>query len=407
MSGASLDAHLVVGPDRHGRTVLIGADGLVEAGPAPQGAATLPCPEGAIAPGRVNAHTHLYSGLAPFGMPAPEPPPGCFVEILERLWWRLDRALDAPALRASARWYVAEALRCGTTGLIDHHESPAFLEGSLDVLADACEELGIRCVLGYGATERNGGRDEGRAGLGECARLIRAGRGPLVRGVVALHASFTVSDETCREAGALCRELDTVLHVHLAEDGADVEDARARGYHGPLERLEALDALPAGSLLAHGVHLGPDQIRRAADQGCWLVQNPRSNEGNRVGYPSALRHTARVGLGTDGYPADMEAEAAALARLGSEHGDAPEVLDRRPTTSRAILGAMFGASADLWTPGALGDLVVRDAAGVRDVVVGGRVVLRDRRLVGADHEAVRADAEREAQRLWTRMRGLP
>ncbi len=147
------------------------------------------------ADGFVNAHTHLYSGLAPLGMPAPDRAPENFPEILERIWWRLDRALDARALRASARYYVAHALRLGTVALIDHHESPAFIEGSLDVLADACQALGMPALLCFGATERNGGREEARRGLAECRRFIRENRRPLVRGHVGLHASFTVSDE--------------------------------------------------------------------------------------------------------------------------------------------------------------------------------------------------------------------
>src|SRR5512143_3781295 len=132
--------------------------------------------------GFVNAHTHLYSGLAPLGMPKPQPPPANFLEILERVWWPLDRALDEATLRAAARYYVAEALLRRTTALVDHHESPNFIEGSLDVLADACQELGMRAVLCYGATERNGGRQEARRGLAECRRFIEANTRPLIRG---------------------------------------------------------------------------------------------------------------------------------------------------------------------------------------------------------------------------------
>src|SRR5690606_9370766 len=110
----------------------------------------------------VNAHTHLYSGLAPLGMPSPtyetSPPP--FVHILERVWWRLDRALDEASLRAGAELYVAEAVGHGCVALVDHHESPGFIEGSLDVIADACQRFGMRALLCYGATERNGGHDE-------------------------------------------------------------------------------------------------------------------------------------------------------------------------------------------------------------------------------------------------------
>ena len=120
------------------------------------------------------------------------------------MWWRLDRALDAESLRAAARDYVARALLAGTTTLVDHHESPNLIEGSLSILAEACDDLGVRAVLCYGATERNFGREEAQRGLAECRRVPAS---PLVRGLVGLHASFTVSDETMREAGALAREL--------------------------------------------------------------------------------------------------------------------------------------------------------------------------------------------------------
>jgi len=277
----------------------------------------------------VNAHTHLYSGLAPLGMPAPTPAPANFLEILERVWWRLDLALDERSLRAAARHYVAEARGAGTRVLFDHHESPSFVEGSLDVLAEACEELGMAAALCYGATERNGGPDEARRGLAECRRFHRANRRPRIRGLVGLHASFTVSDDTIRAAGDLCRELGTVLHVHVAEDEADVRDARDRGSAGPLERLLRLDALPPGSILAHGVHLSAEEVRETTARSLWLVQNPRSNRGNRVGYPGALGESDRVALGTDGYPSSMLDEAAVLREEAAAHGEDPAKVEAR------------------------------------------------------------------------------
>ena len=353
----------------------------------------------------VNAHTHIYSALAPLGMPAPQPPPDDFMGILERVWWRLDRALDAPAVRASARLCAAEALLLGTTTLIDHHESPALIEGSLDVLADACEEIGIRALLCYGATERNGGRGEARRGLAECRRFARENRRPRVRGVLGLHASFTVSDETLEETAALARELGTVTHVHVAEAGVDVEDARTRGHIGPLERLLAHVAIPPGSILAHGVHLDEAAVRLADRHGCWLVQNPRSNLGNRVGYPRALWASERVALGTDGYVADMAEECAALERLVAAH-PASEPAGRAVARARLVAGTRlaaerFGADA------LAGDRVERDAAGaVRNVTVAGEAVVRDGRLVRADLEQIRAQAREQAVRLWPRMASL-
>ncbi len=357
-----------------------------------------------VTPGRVCAHTHLYSGLAPLGMPPASPPPTSFLQILDRVWWRLDRALDADALRAAARLYVAESLLAGTTTLVDHHESPAFIEGSLDVLADACEALGIRALLCYGATERNGGRDEARRGLAECARRAPTRR---VRALVGLHASFTVSDDTIREAGALCETLGTVLHVHVAEDGADVDDARARGWTGPLERLDALGALPPGSVLAHGVHLAASQVRLAEARGWWLVHNPRSNLGNGVGYAASLAASERVALGTDGYPADMFAEVAVGRAEALAHVDDPARIDARLAAGGALVAERFEAVPEPRTPGALADWVVEDEAGtIRHVVVDGAVVVRDGALVHGDLDAIRAEAREQAARLWRRMEAI-
>jgi cytosine/adenosine deaminase-related metal-dependent hydrolase len=324
----------------------------------------------------VNAHTHLYSGLAPLGMPSPTPPPGSFVGILEQIWWRLDRALDEASLRASAELYLAEAALAGTTALVDHHESPSFIEGSLDVLADAAAARGVHLAVCYGATERNFGRDEGKRGLAECARFIKANRRPGVRGMIALHASFTVSDDTIRQAGQLARDLGAIMHVHVAEDGADVVDAKARGYAGPLERLMSLGALPPGSIIAHGVFLDAAQVHAAHAAGLWLVQNPRSNEGNRVGYPPALGASPDVAVGTDGWNADMPVEHAALERLARAHGDEAFVPARIAGGAR-LARALFGEAPATPILPPLDELA-----------------------------AIRDRARGEADRLWARMRAL-
>ncbi|MEI7761624.1 MAG: amidohydrolase family protein [Comamonadaceae bacterium] len=326
------------------------------------------------AAGQVNAHTHLYSGLVPFGMPEPRPAPENFVQILDRVWWKLDRALDPDSLRASARWYLAEARRLGTVGLIDHHESPNLIEGSLDILADACQEAGMPAVLCYGVTERNGGRAEARRGLAECRRFIENNPRPLVRGVIGLHASFTVSDETLREAATLCRDLKSVMHVHVAEDLADVADAQRRGWAGPLERLTELGALPPGSIIAHGVHLDASQVRRCEQMGCWLVQNTRSNRGNWVGYPTALQESRHVALGSDGYPSDMVAEQVALLEDVPRYGDSMDAAVQRAVASHALLAERFGGSVPAMGAG-----------------------------TGMDIKTLRSEATAQAARLWERM----
>ena len=363
----------------------------------------LDCHDCHLEPGRINAHTHIYSGLAPLGMPEPEVPPENFVQILERIWWRLDRALDEESLRASARYYAAEALLAGTTTLIDHHESPSFIDGSLDVLAEACQELGIRAVLCYGATERNCGRQEARRGLAECRRFLRTNQRSLIEGVVALHASFTVSDETIAEAAEICRDQDTVMHVHVSEDLADVTDAEERGYIGPLERLLDFDALPPGSILAHCVHCGTSQVSMADGQGLWIVQNPRSNRGNNVGYPEGLGSSARVAIGTDGYPANMDDEALALDEEATTHNEDLGAARRRLSGGHLLAGERLGLTLAPLAASHTADVVAINQGRVRHVVVDGNLVVKDGQLMTADLTEIRAHAREQAPLLWKRM----
>jgi len=314
----------------------------------------------------------MYSGLAPYGMPQPASPPENFLEILGKVWWRLDKAIDAQSLEASARDYIAHALLAGTTTLVDHHESPNMIDGSLAILGDACGALGIRAVLCYGATERNFGREEAVRGLAECCKVQAS---PLLRGLIGLHASFTVSDDTVREAG--------------------------EGSAGPLERLLSLGALVPGSILAHGVHLSADQVRAADAHRCWFVHNPRSNEGNRVGYARMLSHSTRVALGTDGWNADMAEEESALARLAGQNGDAG--FSGRLAAGHRLVAERFDTHPEPLAPGAVGDLVVRTNGGIRHVVVGGRPVVCDGRLVNGNLDTIAEAARTQASRLWTRM----
>src|SRR5688572_22214314 len=151
---------------------------------------TVNCTDCLIVPGFVVGHTHLYSGLAA-GMPAPLVPPMSFLQILEKVWWRLDRALDEETLRASVEAAAIGAIRSGATCLIDHHQSPGFIDGSLDVISQVFDALGLRALLTYGATDRHGA-EAARAGLRESERFAVKTKGdPMIRGAIGLHAPFT------------------------------------------------------------------------------------------------------------------------------------------------------------------------------------------------------------------------
>ena len=240
-------------------------------------------PDTATTPGLVCAHHHLYSALAR-GMPAPSRTPGDFGDILELVWWRLDRALDLESIRWSAMLGALEALERGCTAIIDHHESPEAIEGSLSVIADACAEVGVRVDCSYGVTDRNG-PDGARRGLEENARFLAEGG----RGRVGVHAAFTCTDETLEAAAGIAADQGVGVHVHVAEGAVD---------SGAADRLRHLAA--DGWLIIHGVHLDDDHGLSGT-----IVHNPRSNMNNAVGYARPTRFANPVALGSDGIGADM------------------------------------------------------------------------------------------------------
>jgi putative selenium metabolism protein SsnA len=377
-----------------------------------------------VLPGLVNAHTHLYSALAR-GMPAPAEPPRSFVEILEKVWWRLDRALDEETVRLSALVGAIEAARSGTTLFVDHHASPSFIRGSLATLRRAVEEVGLRSVLCYETTDRNGlgGRDEG---VVENAAFLAEGRTALTRGMVGAHASFTLSDESLDLLAQTVGFGRTALHVHAAEDRADVDDALRRGARGVVDRLRRRGLVGRGTILVHAVHLAERELQEAQDAGAWVVHCPRSNMNNAVGH-APTEAFRRAALGTDGMDEDMLAEArAAFLRMRDAgrpdaFGAAFEMLAGGHRLASALFGEPFGrldagAPADLvvlayrpptpLTPENLAGhlLFGLDRSHVRSTMVAGRFVLRDRRIVTVDEAAVLARARTAAARLWERMR---
>lgn len=355
-----------------------------------------------VLPGLANAHTHLYAALA-CGMPAPAAPPRTFREILEKVWWKLDAALDEASLEASADAALLDALLSGVTAVIDHHESPSFIGGSLDVLARSARRAGVRLATCYGATDRHGA-EGAQAGLAECERALREGSSAMV----GLHAGFTASDETLHAAVDLARRTSAWLHVHAAEDSCDA---------GSFRRLDAAGALGPKTILAHGVHLSADERRRAEEAGAWIVHNPRSNLQNSVGYADPGTFGPRVALGTDGMDADVFAEAR-VAHLRAREAYGPEGgIDAVAflANSRRLADSALGASTD-WvvldydppTPVSGATLAGHVLSGlgarhVRDVVVDAAVVVRDRRSVRVDAERIHARAREEALRLWKRM----
>jgi cytosine/adenosine deaminase-related metal-dependent hydrolase len=334
--------------------------------------------------GLVCGHHHLYSSLAR-GMPAPPKQPTNFIDILEQIWWRLDVALDEEMIRWSAMLGATEALMCGTTGIIDHHESPSAIDGSLSIIADACAEVGVRVSCAYGVTDRHGS-DGARRGLAENERYLRAGG----RGMVGVHAGFTCRDETLEAAAALAEDLGVGVHIHVAEGVAD-RDAGAR-----LEHL-AVD----NWLLVHCVHL--DRPLRGT-----IAHNPRSNMNNAVGYGAPTDRPNPTVLGTDGIGADMLEEARlAYVRLREHdvtaspdtvwswldegHRFFPECRDDRVEFNYDHADSAWRTA---FTPG---------VRALNVTLADGEAVVRDGLPTRVDLDEVRAKAAEQATRLFAKL----
>ena len=246
--------------------ILIRGERIADLGSTPELKAKYPDEEildaqGKVAmPGLICAHTHFYGAFAR-GMAIPGEAPQNFPQILEKLWWRLDKALLWQDIRYSALVCLVDAIRHGTTALIDHHASPNAIEGSLDVIAEAVEEAGVRACLCYEVTDRDG-KDKAREGIRENERFVRkiqgelgGTHGDLVRATFGLHASLTLSDETLEEAVRVARELDVGFHIHVAEDMADQRDSLKKSGLRVVERLQKLGVLGPKTIAAHCVHV--------------------------------------------------------------------------------------------------------------------------------------------------------
>ncbi len=335
-------------------------------------------------PGLVCAHHHLYSTLAR-GMPPPPKTPTNFQEILEQIWWRLDVALDLEMIRWSAMLGALEALESGTTAIVDHHESPNAIEGSLDVIAAACAEVGVRVLCAYGITDRNGAEGAKR-GLEENKRFIKAGG----NGLVGIHAAFTCSDESLRSAAALADELGVGAHIHVAEGVGDIEAP------------DRLDGLTSDAwLLAHCVHLPTDHSLRGT-----ILHNPMSNLNNEVGYAKPARFTNPVALGTDGIGGNV-IESFRLAYVIQRSVDVTSAPDTAWSWLETGWDLMPEARTDevTWSYDPMDPWHIAFTPGIRplEVKVDGEIVYTDGAPTRIDGAEVRARAAEQAERLHARL----
>ncbi|MFV9504240.1 MAG: putative aminohydrolase SsnA [Oscillochloridaceae bacterium umkhey_bin13] len=387
-----------------------------------------------IMPGMICAHTHFYGAFAR-GMALPGPAPANFMQVLERLWWRLDRALTLEDCRLSALVCLADAIRGGVTTLIDHHASPHAIDGSLDALAAAATLAGLRVALCYEVTDRNGASGTA-AGLAENARWLRrlqAQPNPKLGAAVGLHASFTCDDATLEACAALAQDLAAPIHIHLAEDPADQADSLQRSGMRATQRLHAYGLLGPKTLLAHAIHVDQAELALIKDRGAMVSHQPRSNMNNAVGtapVEAMLELGITLGLGNDGFSNNMFSEIQAAYLLHRASSGDPRTLAGDRLISMAMqqnaqiaqhffaprLGALAaGAAADIilldyqpYTPLTLANapwhmIFGLDGRQVTHTICGGQLVMRDRELLTLDEAALAAAARAAAPALWQRV----
>jgi putative selenium metabolism protein SsnA len=402
-----------------------------------------------VMPGNLCAHTHFYGAFAR-GLAIPGDPPKDFPEILSRLWWQLDKALTLDDVRYSALVCLVDAIKHGTTTLIDHHASPNAIDGSLDVIGEAVQLAGLRACLCYEVSDRDGPA-RAQAGIFENVRFAKKlaatpqlpstndplpitnyqlPLSPLLASTFGLHASLTLSDETldaCRAA------YGGGFHIHVAEHQVDEDDSLKKSGTRVVDRLLAHQLLGPQTIAAHCVHIDPREAELLHASGTWVTHQPRSNMNNAVGaadIDGLLRLGVLVCLGNDGFSNAMWEEwKAAYLYHKAAHADprrgAGDTVVRMAVTNNAALAGVFFPQAPLGVirAGAFADLILVDYHPTTPVTAGnlpwhiifgfessmvsaticaGRVLMRDRRLLYLDEAEITARSRELAAKVWQR-----
>ena len=384
---------------------------------------------GVIMPGLINAHTHIYSGLAR-GLAIAGNTPTNFLEVLEGTWWNIDRHLTLDGTRASAYATVLDCIRDGVTTIFDHHASFAEIPGSLFAIKDVCKELGIRACLCYEVSERDGEEKcrESIAENAEFARWAAKENDPMIAAMFGGHALFTISDKTF-EAMVKANDGLTGFHIHVAEGMNDVYDSLRNYGCRPINRLLYNGLLGDRTVLGHCIHVSPAEMDIIKETGTMVVNNPESNMGNAVGCAPVLQMMRKgilVGMGTDAYTHDMLESLKVFLTIQRHNAALPNVAWCEGTqmlfeNNAAIAAKYFPQPVGVLKEGAAADVIVMDykpftpfsdenidghmlfgmmGKNCRTTIINGKVLYKDREFVGIDEERINAWTMEQSKQLW-------
>lgn len=385
-----------------------------------------------IMPGLINTHMHLYSTFAR-GMALKDAQPANFMEILERLWWRLDKALTLQDVYYSALVSLIGCIKNGTTTIFDHHASPNAVQDSLFTIAKAAEQAGVRSCLCYEVSDRDGAVIM-QEGIRENSRFISAVNqrsDEMLKGMFGLHASFTLSDQTLKRCIEASGALGAGFHIHTAEGKADQDDALKQYGKRIVQRLAGFGILGRKTIASHCVHVNDEEIRLLQETGTKVAHNPESNMGNAVGCAPVLQMMEQgvcVGLGTDGYTGDMFESYKTASVLHKHQTGHPgtggvEVPAMLWQNNPEICQEHFQRPLGRLVPGAYADLIIvnydpptpmfagnlyghilfgMSGLAVDSVIINGKVVMQNRELPGLDEAEIYAKARELAGKVWER-----
>ena len=386
-----------------------------------------------LIPGNVCSHHHYYSGLSR-GMLISAGPQTDFIQVLKEWWWRLDRALDEESVYYSSLICSMEAISQGTTGVIDHHASPSFINGSLSVIAKGMEDTGIRGVTCFEVTDRNRGMAEAEDGVRENVRYakevderIARGEDVLTEAMIGGHAPFTLPDEALAMMSDAVRETGRGMHLHVAEDKYDSLWSHHKHGDDIMKRLDRFSLLGENTLLVHGVALSEEEVELMNERGAFLAHNARSNMNNHVGYFPYLNKVKKLVIGTDGCGGNMFEELKIAFFKNRDAGGPWWPADFLQALSRGnmLLESAFRGRGKFGRiePGYKADLVILSyqpptplkaenaathfvwgmgSGDVESTIINGRLLYENRKFTELDEERIFAEARRSAESVWAR-----
>lgn len=358
-------------------------------------------------------HHHVYSAMAR-GMGAPKKNPENFYEILEYVWWTLDKCLDKDMVEYSALTTAIACAKAGSTFVIDHHASPNFIGGSLDVIAKAFDKVGVNHLLCYEITDRDG-LDKAEQGLSETENYLKTNQG-----LVGLHASFTVGDQTMKKATDLMNKYNSGFHIHVAEDLHDQRHCYDNFSKRVVERLNDYGVLNSSkTILGHCIHIDENERNIIKNSKSFVVQNMESNLNNKVGYFNSKGLGENIMFGTDGMHSDMlqSAKSAFFSGQDSDNIDYSSAYSRFRNVHRYIESNQFAGDGE-------NNLVVLDydspteinqnnflghflfginSNHVCNVISNGKIIVKDRKIKTVNEEEILKTSRELANKLWKKI----